>query len=156
MRAFLSARFRQPHPGPPRGGEGGGALDRVGEADDGVDGADAEGGVGFEVQDAGDVSQGTREGLLGVGFAVVAVGGARWRRGRAWMWGWVSQTRRVRGSLRQAAGGDGVGVGAEEEVEAGVVLGGEGLRSGDFGLRIGGGGWRLIGRHLGKYTASER
>lgn len=52
------------------------ALDCVGQADDGVDGAEAKGGVGFEVQDARGVFQGSREGEVHFGFAVVFVGGA--------------------------------------------------------------------------------
>ena len=50
-------------------------MDGVSEADHCVDRADAEGGVGFEVEDAGDVLESPCEGEAGFGLLVLAVGG---------------------------------------------------------------------------------
>jgi hypothetical protein len=114
-----------PLPLPPGGV---GAFHGVGEADDGVDGADADGGVGFEVQDAGDVSEGSGEGLLGVGFAVGLVGGGD--SGVPGLDVGLGGPDEEFGGVfvAQAAEGDEVAHGAEEKVDALAVLGvGEGL-----------------------------
>ncbi len=67
-------RFRQPHPGPPPGGEGGRGAEaeqRVGEFDHRVHGRDFDFVAGLGIDDAAEVVEGGLEGLGEVGFAVV-------------------------------------------------------------------------------------
>ena len=117
-------------------------MDGVGEADDGVDGADAEFGVGFEVEDAGDVFEGAREGEAGFGLLVLAVGGADGV--VPGLDAGLSQPdERFEGVFfAEVSEGDGVAAGAEEGGEFGAVFGGEGGGGGEHGTKI----RNLIGR----------
>jgi hypothetical protein len=111
-------------------------VDGVGEADDGVDGADAEGGVGFEVEDAGDVLEGSGEGEVGFGGFVLSVGAPDGVVPGLDV-GLVEPEEGFEGVFFAEGGeGNGVAAGAEEGGELGAVFGGEARGGGEHGTKI--------------------
>jgi hypothetical protein len=125
-------------------GGAGAAEEGVGEFDHRVDGGDLDFVACLGVDDAAEVVEGGLEGLGEVGFAVVAASFGEERDPGlnvgldAPLQGFGRLDVEVSGEV------DEVGVDVGEEVEAVPVRGSERrerLRNGDFGLRIGGGGW---------------
>jgi hypothetical protein len=111
-------------------------VDGVGEFDDGVDGADAEGGVGLEVEDARDVLEGAHEGGVGFEGLVLAVGGADGFVPGLDV-GLVEPEESFEGVFFTEVGeGHGVAAGAEEEGESLAVLAAEHGQAGESRCRM--------------------